>query len=561
MDDREREEVITRRMAEGMDEEALLALVRRHAELLGERFPRRAENFYAPEITDLPHLLRRLCALDRSRYRGMVGEQCRRDYLAGRLWAAVLLGEGGTLPDGALERLERTLPKALLKVEEKERKGARGPYIEIMEYPGDVDSALFWEVSEPARQLWENQKYHYRRTRCGQLSQALNLREKWLRASHAGSAEVLYSLGWEPLDVMLSYLTGAVDSTYFAPVDPDCAAEAAGRDRETAVRLLDPDNYRTWFREEFHPSYFLDMARAWGELLYLHAGWTDTAPLERGHRLKKAAGFYREILERQRNPLWARGELEKELTAAGLLPGGAVLDWDSPKTAKKQRLALTRALVCGYQWRFDALRAALAAAEKAETFTGLLWGVYAEDRLVRAFLLNEQGAAWGEDGEILDLPAEARVGLAVPSELGKEQLKHWKKRLKEAGAKPVIRPLSLPRSAPDFGDFADTVTKNITIFTASGKWGMDMPHQPSHCRSDLLDPLHGFGARIWFEQAWSGSEYSCDEIAVRGVDFYRLDGATFGDYLPRRALVSPEDLPERFAVLAGAAFGQIAGVK
>ena len=138
MEEIDREAVITRRMVDAMEAGELLALTRRHAELLGERFPRRAEHFYAPEITDLPHLLRRLYRMDPEGFREMVGEQCGRDYLAGRLWAAVLLSHGGTLPEGALRRLERTLPEALLKVEEKELNGPKGPYIEIREHPGDV---------------------------------------------------------------------------------------------------------------------------------------------------------------------------------------------------------------------------------------------------------------------------------------------------------------------------------------------------------------------------------------------------------------------------------------
>lgn len=560
MEEIDREAVITRRMVDAMEAGELLALTRRHAELLGERFPKRAEHFYAPEITDLPHLLRRLYRMDPEGFREMVGEQCGRDYLAGRLWAAVLLSHGGTLPEEALRRLERTLPKALLKVEEKELNGPEGPYIEIREHPGDVDSALFWEVSDAARQLWTGQDYHYRWTRCGQLSKALELREKWLRCSHTDSAGRLYKMGWTPLDVTLSYLLGAVDSTYFAPVDPDCAAEAARRDPLTAEKLLDPDCYRAWFKEEFHPSYFMDMARAWGELLFLHAGWTDTAPLERGHRLKKVAGWYREILERLGDPLWAQKVLEKDLTAAGLLPGPAALNYEGAKLAKKQRLALVQAMVCQYLWRFDDLAAA-AAAVSGEALTGLLWGVYAGDRLTRAFLLDGQGDACGEDGGALKLSPEDRVGIVTPEELTRKQLGLWKKRLKAAGAKPLIRQLSLPAEAPDFGAFEDVVTRNITVFTAAGKWGMDMPHQPSHCRADLLDPLHGYGARIWFERIWSGSEYSCDEAAVRGVCFYRMDGAAFRDYLPRRALVPPEAVPRRFAVLAGAAFRQVSGLK
>lgn len=547
MEEMDRETVITRRMADELDDGALLALVRRHAGLLGERFPKRAEDLYAPEITDLPRLLRRLYRMDPERFREMTAEQCRRDYMAGMLWAAVLLSEGETLPEESLRRLERTLPKALVR--------------EVGAMSSSVDSALLWEVSAPARQLWTGQwlEEHGQSDRCHLLSRALALRAEWLRVSHTDSAAQLYTLGWTPLDVMLAYLTGAVSSTYYAPVDPDCAADAAARDRETAVRLMDPDSYEVFFEGHFHPSCYMEMAKAWTELLYLHGGWTDTAPLERGHRLKKMAAFYSSTLERLQDPLWAQRELEQELTAVGLLPAEAAPDWDSPRLAKKQRLALTKALVCRYLWRLDTLRAALAASERPETFTGLLWGAYREDRLVQAFLLDGRGQARGEDGEALALPPEDRVGLAVPSELTREQLGLWKKRLKEA--KPLIRQLSLPAEAPDFGAFADAVTKNITVFTVSGKWGMDMPRQPSHCRADLLDPLHGYGARIWFERAWSGSEYACDEVRIHGVDFYRMDGALFGDCLPRRAVVAPAELPKRFRVLAGAAFRQMAGIK
>ena len=245
------------------------------------------------------------------------------------------------------------------------------------------------------------------------------------------------------------------------------------------------------------------------------------------------------------------GYRDIECTTSGQTLGGS---YSKKVIARKEYLLV--------QWAaLSPQYAAAAAAVSGEALTGLLWGVYAGDRLTRAFLLDGQGDACGEDGGALKLSPEDRVGIVTPEELTRKQLGLWKKRLKAAGAKPLIRQLSLPAEAPDFGAFEDVVTRNITVFTAAGKWGMDMPHQPSHCRADLLDPLHGYGARIWFERIWSGSEYSCDEAAIRGVCFYRMDGAAFRDYLPRRALVPPEAVPRRFAVLAGAAFRQVSGLK
>ena len=137
----------------------------------------------------------------------------------------------------------------------------------------------------------------------------------------------------------------------------------------------------------------------------------------------------------------------------------------------------------------------------------------------------------------------------------------WKKRLKASGGKPLIRQLTLPAQPPDFADFQGAVTKHITLYSAAGKWGLDMGDLFTHRRADLRDPLHGFGARITFDTVCDGPEYSGDEVTLLGVSFYRLDRAPFGDYLPRRALLPPEALPARFVSLAGAAFRQLAGVK
>lgn len=150
-----------------------------------------------------------------------------------------------------------------------------------------------------------------------------------------------------------------------------------------------------------------------------------------------------------------------------------------------QRLALTRAMVYHYQWRAGDLLAAMAASPKPEIFTGLIWGIYRENRLETVFLLTENGIARGEDEEPLALPKNASIGLVVPAELTKQQLALWKRRLKDVGGKPPIRQTALPAQPPKWEDFEGAVTRHITLYTASGKWGLDMGPLPVHCRAGL----------------------------------------------------------------------------
>lgn len=563
--DTKKGEMITRWEIDAMGEDELLSLVRRHAKLLGERFPKRAERFYCPDILDEPHLLRKLYRLNRERFIGMVVEQNKREYIAGGRWAAVLLSMGEELPQEVLRRQEQVMAKKLTTVEECTCNNGRGyEWKEVREHTTALamESTLFLEVSEQARQLWARQYgcYVYRKTRCEHLAQAMVLRKAWLNASHLDTAKVFYSLGWPPLDVMLAYLLGGI-SPYIPAVDPDCAADAARRDPRTAVRLMDQDNYKEYFGDQLHPSYFADMAQTWREVLYLQYSWPDLMSLEKGHRLKKADAHCKLTLAQLRNPDWRRRDFEEALRKAGLLAAEIPLDWDSPKLAKVQRLALTQAMVCHYQWWAADLLATLAASSKPEIFTALVWGIYREDRLVSAFLLNEHGIARGEDGKPLALPEDARIGLVVPAELTKRQLALWKKRLKETGGKPAIRQLALPAQLPKWEDFEGAVTKHITVYTVAGKWGLDMGALPVHCRADLLDPLRSYGARITFETVWNGPEYSEEDVSIFDVTFFRMDSLPFDDCLPPRAVAPPEELPARFVSLAGAAFRQLAGLK
>ena len=111
-------EVITRREIDVMGEEELLDLVRRHARLSGEQFPKQADRFYCPDILDESHLLRKLYRLDRERFVELVREQNKREYIAGGHWAAILISQGETLPEEVLRRQEQVMSKSLTQAEE-----------------------------------------------------------------------------------------------------------------------------------------------------------------------------------------------------------------------------------------------------------------------------------------------------------------------------------------------------------------------------------------------------------------------------------------------------------
>lgn len=137
--------IITRRDIDAMADEDLLPFARRHASLLGERFGK-SQTFYNPRLLDEPYFLRRLCSLNMERFTQLTQEQNRREYFAGGWWAAVLLSQGGTLPEDVLKKQEWAMPAA--------------PALDIVP-DRNCDSALFLEVSEKARKLWAAQPALY----------------------------------------------------------------------------------------------------------------------------------------------------------------------------------------------------------------------------------------------------------------------------------------------------------------------------------------------------------------------------------------------------------------
>ena len=166
-----------------MTDEEPLPFARKHAQLLGDRFGRKMEDFYKPRILDEPYFLQRLCRLGPGAVLpanpGAAKERLHIRWPVGGGAA----GPGGTILEDVLWKQEKVMSAAL--------------DTDTVTFYRSLDSAPFLDVSEQARKLWATQPalYQRRMTQCSHLSNALVLRKTWLNQSHADSAEVFYGLG------------------------------------------------------------------------------------------------------------------------------------------------------------------------------------------------------------------------------------------------------------------------------------------------------------------------------------------------------------------------------
>lgn len=71
----------------------------------------------------------------------------------------------------------------------------------------------------------------------------------------------------------------------------------------------------------------------------------------------------------------------------------------------------------GRHWRWKRTERPLSPMRKLTLRPTRSWGVYREDHLETAFLLGRDGIASGEDGQPVDLLADAQIGLAATTEL------------------------------------------------------------------------------------------------------------------------------------------------
>ena len=100
--------------------------------------------------------------------------------------------------------------------------------------------SLLVELSPAVRTFWEERYDNYINPngRYQTLLGFADMRERYLGVSHESSVQLLYGMGWKPMDTMCAYLLSMTTNRMYS-LSPDAVREAVRLDREAAIRLLD----------------------------------------------------------------------------------------------------------------------------------------------------------------------------------------------------------------------------------------------------------------------------------------------------------------------------------
>lgn len=494
----------------------------------------------------------------------------------------VLEEDSGT--EEILLKMEQVMPKYCVP----RRFAAAEPQSlnEGSEWQDDWRSLLF-ELSPTIREFWAEQYKNYINPN-GKYQTLLgfaDMRERHMGTSHESSIGLLYSVGWKPVDAMCAYLLSMTTNRMYS-LSPDAVQKAVSLDGETAVRLLDKKVLGEAIVHH-HPSYQNWWQKIWMEFLYLFCDFQNQEFLHLEHKTKKLKQQCQTVCHRLTDPDYEKMQREQELRLYGLLPpagdGEEIPAGDreeiparepdaapDKKFQKKQKLALLHAFVCNYQWSFSDWTGMKGLSVSRTAVRNLLWGLYQDGTLQKAFAVREDGRAVDEKGEELFCGTEngdfcsrkAHIGLAHPEELTETQLKDWGRYAKKEKWKQPFPQLKIPacKGKYDLSFYSGTQVTQLYMVTAAGKWGLYQGSDRNRYISyHMADLLHGYGAQLVFDGIWRGPEYGPEIITMEKVVFYRFRHFLLWEHVPESLACAPEELPPRFVSTALAAFRGIIG--
>ncbi len=505
-----------------------------------------------------------------------------------------ILEEGDAIED-TLSKMEQVMPKYC-----EPRKFATEELRSLDEGSEKQNDwrSLLVELSPAVRAFWAERYRNYINPngRYQTLLGFADMREKYMGISHGSSVQLLYEMGWKPMDAMCAYLLGMTTNRMYS-LSPDAVKEAVRLDREAAVRLLDKKALGEAIVHH-HFSYQTEWQKLWMEFLYLFCGFEDQAFLHMKHKTKKLKQQCLAICEKLAGPDYERLELEKNLRACALLPPKEEMTSISDKKfEKKQKAALLNAFVCHYQWSCSdweeirylkancgisgigdssqmemqacpsgSLPVEIKNQQAGQTMIeNLLWGYYENGELQKAFALKENGQITDENEEAVSgavSSGQGRIGLVHPEELTEAERDIWKKHARKEKWKQPFPQLKMPvyQGKYDLAAFSGMQVTQLFMITAAGKWGLYQGSGKNQYMSyHMADLLHGYGAQLTFDGIWRGAEYGPEIITMDKVVFYRFQHFLLWDHVPESLRCAPEELPARFVSTAMAAFQGISG--
>jgi hypothetical protein len=164
---------------------------------------------------------------------------------------------------------------------------------------------------------------------------------------------------------------------------------------------------------------------------------------------------------------------------------------------------------------------------------GLIWGTYAEGKLLNSFRYMEDGTFTNVDEDEVELANDAAVGLCHPLDLGDELIARWTQQLADYEIKQPVEQLSRKvfrvvennKDADTVTEFGGAVVYAISLIGKLQKLGWRKGSAGDAGSYDALYKEHkkqGIDTWLNFSGTWFGAD-ATEEVTVYDVMFNKID--------------------------------------
>ncbi|MDE7224602.1 MAG: DUF4132 domain-containing protein, partial [Acetatifactor sp.] len=194
--------------------------------------------------------------------------------------------------------------------------------------------------------------------------------------------------------------------------------------------------------------------------------------------------------------------------------------------------------------------------------TGLVWGIYRENKLEQSFRYMEDGSFNTEDEEEYVLPEQGLISLIHPLELSDNSLETWRRQLKdyeitqpiEQLGRTVYRLTTGEQESNSLERFCGMTINDLSLGSRLTAQGWQCGPVYGKGRFNVYyqeEPLLGLGAELHFSGSIVGSgSMGGQAVTVQDVRFYQLGtvkrGADCYDEVTKERQLSLKNIPQRY---------------
>jgi len=242
-------------------------------------------------------------------------------------------------------------------------------------------------------------------------------------------------------------------------------------------------------------------------------------------------------------------------------------------TVQSQTNRLEKVLMNGRRWNVSAWNTLFVENPIMYRFaTGLIWGIYDNDKLTDTFRYMEDGTFNTVDEEEYSLPENAQISLVHPIELTSETAAQWQEQLDDYEVIQPLPQLTAPVVALEEKDMAEkkvirysnSIVDSGKISGIAKKYNMvrgEIWDGGSYTCFHWVDKFLNMAAQLNFEYMYMGQEFN-DDVTLGDVIFYRLnEDQSTNDEPKSNVILSPREIPARFLSTVIGAFDQLIEIK